>query len=115
MTVVQVGTKVLTDNTQQLLFDADDLGLVPSIIGGHIDASNLGDPDDIIEIQLFVRYTDGGGFFDAGTLTYKKADEICWFTPIEISFGYQIFITLVTGSPSATVSLPFLIQATAVV
>lgn len=114
MTVVEVGTKNLNNNVQQLLFDADDLGLVPSIIGGHIDATSLLDPDDIIEIQLKVRYTDGGSFFDAGVLTYKQSDEICWFTPIEISFGYQLFITLVAGSPSSTADLPFLIQATAV-
>jgi len=114
MTVVQVGTKNLNNNVQQLLFDADDLGLIPSIIGGHIDATSLLDPDDIIEIQLRVRYTEGGSFFDAGVLTFKKADEICWFTPVEFSFGYKILITLVAGSPSTTADLPFLIQATAV-
>lgn len=113
MTEIDNGTVDLPNNNQVTLFEASALQ-IPAIIGGHIDANALDDADDIIDIQLQVKYTSGGAFFNAGTVSFKKSDQICWFTPLESSFGYKILITLRVGSPTGNAALAFVIQSTVV-
>lgn len=113
MTLVTNGSVVLLQGTSKELFIATSE--IPSIIGGHIDANALSNSDDIVEVQLEVKYSSGGSFFDAGKISFKKSDEICWFTPIEASFGYKLTLLLTNEGTSSNATLDFVIQATPVV
>lgn len=112
MTLVSSGVIHLDIGVPTILFTATTH--IPGIIGGQINANPLGNVNDIVDVQLQVKYSSGGGFVNASVISFKQSDEICWFTPIEASFGYQIILTLRTGSPSIAADLDFIMQSTSV-
>jgi len=111
MAILEEGTINLVKGTPKTLFEATIAQL--GILGGHIDLTSLLDADDLIDVQLQLKYTSSGAYFNAGNPSpSKQIDQTFYLTPLEASFGYLVTVTLTSDSVSATADLPYVIQKT---
>lgn len=114
MAIVDEGNASLTRGVPLTLFTAS-AGQLPGIFGGKLDLNALSNSGDLVRVLLQVKYTSLGSFVDAEEQTnVTQSDSIFRFTPVEENYGYQIVVELLSGSPSASATLPYIITRSTV-
>jgi len=111
MPVVLETNLVFTRNVELQIFEAL-AGNLPGYFSGMLDLTQLLNAADEMQVRLEVKYSSGGTYRQAEqpTKSAKQADKLIRFTPVEQTYGYRLFGTLLLVSPSANATLEVIIR-----
>lgn len=108
MAVEAEGTIVLTKSVPNILYTAPG-GSLPGIFSGKINARDITNVADIVNMKVETKYSSGGSFQEGENRDFQQSDGIARMAPTEETYGYQITLELLAASPSASVTLAYMI------
>lgn len=112
MAEVAKGDIVLTKGVPATLYEG--VGVFPGLFSGKISANDIPDAGDTVNMKLETKYDTGDPYEEAENMDFKKSDKIARLTPVEENYGYKITLELLSSSTSATATLGYVINRSAV-